>query len=313
MTLPIGNVRPLNRAGRASGTVPGPGMIVPHVQILRDREVLMNGEELLASDGSGLRLIEGVAHVLSATPANVEIDDVFTLLLGGVAVATYIAVAATVKDVVEGLQLAWEAGKAAVPGAEDITATEDDLKVTLTADRIGVPFVVTATAVDGGGADTQTLTMAIVADNDTSNVVATAEHVLGISSIEFDKIDGTVNSVRAGFYIILDEAIDLSRFCGKDEIEAAFLIPDLTDVDTVELRLGTDDSNYSEWWMEDGIITQAIWQIFEAKLSEVQTTVVGNGCDLGAVKYIAFVVEFDAAADTLADMFLNYIMVRSAD
>jgi hypothetical protein len=102
-----------------------------------------------------------VAQVSTATPANVEIGDIFSFLVNGILVATYTAAAATVADVCTGLEAAWAVARDTNgdPYAFGITSSDDTTHITLTG-IAGLPFVVTATAVNGGAADTQTLTMA---------------------------------------------------------------------------------------------------------------------------------------------------------
>ncbi len=102
------------------------------------------------------------AQVCTATPANVEIGDIFTLIitddLGNTASAAFTATAATVANVTAGLTAAWNASLH--PFLTAITAVDNTTTITLTADTAGVPFALTATAVNGGAADTQTLTIA---------------------------------------------------------------------------------------------------------------------------------------------------------
>ena len=110
---------------------------------------------------------QAVAQVNTETPANVEVGDVFTLKLtdqnGQSGTISFTATAATVKNVVEGLQPLAVAAKAGgqVPW-NAVTCTEDDEVMTITADTAGRPFTVTATATNGGAANTQTLTDASV-------------------------------------------------------------------------------------------------------------------------------------------------------
>lgn len=104
-----------------------------------------------------------VAKVMTATPANVEVNDIFTLLVGGVPIAVFTATAATVLNVTAGLTAAWDASGHGY--ATGITATDSTTHVTLTSDVEGMDFIVTATAVEGGVADTQTLTMATTTAN----------------------------------------------------------------------------------------------------------------------------------------------------
>jgi len=296
-----------NQSHSSSGAVGDQRGKVRNVCPVQDRELIFDGGELF---NGGLRVVEGIAHVVNVTPANVEEGDVFTILYGGIAIATFTATAATVKNVVEGLQAAWEANKASHPGPDAITATEDDTKVILTADEAGVPFTVTTSAVDGGGNDTQTLTAAVGANNDTGNVTTDPTHILGKTSIEFDKIDGSNGKKNAGVERS-DLKLDLSRFTANDIIEGYIYISDKTDVAKVIVRLGTDATNYNQWELSDGDITQATWQQFKKALSACVVTVGGNGWDPSDVQYAAVMVEFDAQDDTLADMFLDHLMVRS--
>jgi len=100
-----------------------------------------------------------VKQVDRLTPANVEIGDTFTATINNKNV-TYTAAAATVDDVVDGLlallqactfpefaEITWEAGPA-------------DAYILATAKIAGVPFTLTATATNGGAANTQTHTRA---------------------------------------------------------------------------------------------------------------------------------------------------------
>lgn len=102
-----------------------------------------------------------VKRIYSCVPANVETNDIFTLILNeddGVQQSIpFTAVAATVKGVVEGLQAAWAAS--VNPQVKKYTATEDDTQVILTAVTAGVNPPVTGTAVNGGATDDQSLTI----------------------------------------------------------------------------------------------------------------------------------------------------------
>ena len=103
-----------------------------------------------------------VAQVDTATPANVEIGDIFTLINTDDNAATasiaFTATATTVANVTAGLTAAWNLSDN--PLVRGITAADVTTHMTLTADVAGVSFVLTATAVNvGGGADTQTLTI----------------------------------------------------------------------------------------------------------------------------------------------------------
>lgn len=106
-------------------------------------------------------------QVCTATPANVEVGDVFTLIItddnGNTGSVEFTATAATVANVTAGLTAAWNASTH--PLITPITAVDGATLVTLTADSAGIPFALTSTAVNGGAADTQTLAIATTTAN----------------------------------------------------------------------------------------------------------------------------------------------------
>jgi len=108
-----------------------------------------------------------VAQVDTLTPANVEVDDVFTATINDKSIS-FTATAATVGNVTAGITAAWNASTE--PEFAEITATDSTTHVTLTADTAGVPFTVTATETDGGGTDDQTFTRAASTANAGPNL-----------------------------------------------------------------------------------------------------------------------------------------------
>ena len=163
---------------------------------------------------------------------------------------------------------------------------------------------------DGSGDDHDApFTQWVAMGNDTLNVVSDPDHVLGRRSLEFDKVNGAANTkIAAVVNANLD--LDLSRFLGSDRLVALFQIPDLTDVDYVAVRLGTDASNYNEWRMADTEITAAVWQEMNVELQECEYSVTGEGWNPENVKYAAFCVAFDLETDALADIILDHVVVR---
>jgi hypothetical protein len=102
---------------------------------------------------------DAVAQISTATPALVEINDVFDLLINGEIMATYTATAGTVANVTAGLTAAWNTARTADDAnvwMSDIVATDSGPgnNITLTASTKGLPFVVTSDTTDGGGNDT---------------------------------------------------------------------------------------------------------------------------------------------------------------
>jgi len=89
------------------------------------------------------------------TPANVEIGDIFTVTINNNAVS-FTATAATVTNVTAGLADAMN--DSTLPEFQELAAVDQTTKILVQAGTAGVPFMLTASATNGGAADTQTLT-----------------------------------------------------------------------------------------------------------------------------------------------------------
>jgi len=112
--------------------------------------------------------VGAVAQVVTCTPATIESTDIFTFNINGKQIS-FTATDTTVATTVAGLVAAWNASTE--PEAMEVTATDTTTEVTLTADTAGKPFTVTLTETDGGGADTQTFTLATTQANKSPNDV----------------------------------------------------------------------------------------------------------------------------------------------
>lgn len=180
------------------------------------------------------------AQVYDYTPANVEVDDVFTLTAtaedGSTTVAiNFTATAASVANVTAGIADEWNSSTNSL--CTGITATDMATKVRLTADEPGVPFSVASSAVDGGGADTQTFTAAQVTANSGPhdfNTAANYEGAAAPSDSDALRVTGNID-IRYG----LDQSdIQLaSLHVGReykgsigDAANGYYLIIDATDV-----------------------------------------------------------------------------------
>ncbi len=112
-----------------------------------------------------------VPQVVSVTPANVEVGDIFRITVtddqGASVQISYTAQAATVADVTAGLTAAWNAS--VDPLCRYLTAADQTTSVSLTSDLAGVPFSVTTSTVNGGAVNDQTLTAAVVTANSGPN------------------------------------------------------------------------------------------------------------------------------------------------
>lgn len=174
-----------------------------------------------------------VAQVNNVTPANVEIADVFTIVLtdhnGKTGTIAFTASAATVQNAVEGLQTAAAAAKTGgeVPW-NAVTVTEDDTKVIITADTAGKPFTVTATAVNGGAGDTQTLTDAASTACGGPYLYSDADN-WSLRAIPVATNDVIVPATATGYIYGYDaSAVALNSFTIEDGCSAVIGAPDKT-------------------------------------------------------------------------------------
>jgi hypothetical protein len=162
---------------------------------------------------------------------------------------------------------------------------------------------------DGSGDSWGAATKAwAVLSDDTDNLTTDLSHVLGTHSIEFDKVNGAGNTKFAGVAATTLD-LDLSRFLVFDRVEATFQLSSIADVVSVRVRLGTDASNYNEWTMPWVGILAGAWNTLSMEIME--SSVAGNGWNPEHVKYGAFVVEFGAETDALADVLLDNVVVRT--
>lgn len=132
----------------------------------------------------------------TVTPASVENTDVFVILVGGVAIATFAATDGTVTNVTAGLTAAWNSSTHDF--ASGITATDSTTHVTLDSGT-GQGFKVTTSTTDAGGSDAQTLTAAEVQDESTLYTVddaSTPARIEPIITEDYPDTDqGIVNAV----------------------------------------------------------------------------------------------------------------------
>jgi len=124
-----------------------------------------------------------IAQVATVTPANLEVADIFTVKitdhLGNTDLVSFTATAATVANVVTGLQTIMAARKVAGNPWYLVTCTDDTTLITITADTAGDPFTLATTATDGGVADTQTLTAANTTACSGPGIFSLAENWVG--------------------------------------------------------------------------------------------------------------------------------------
>jgi hypothetical protein len=155
-------------------------------------------------------------HVMFVLPGGtVEVGDVFTLSdKDGNVLVSYTAAAATVADVVSGLETAWNASTNAICAkytALDVATTH----LTLTADAAGTWYEVIPTTTNGGAADTQTM---ILTHSPIRPATAAAAYE------PFDSFTGTIEegaspiAIVTGIDLNLDNALTPAHVLMDDEV-----------------------------------------------------------------------------------------------
>lgn len=123
--------------------------------------------------GNGQKAIQ----VVTITPSNVGIGDIFTLTVGN-KVVSFTATEATVANVCTGLVAAIATAVAAgVREFSEFTAVDGTTKITLTSNEAGRPFTVTPGHTDGNATATEDLVLATVTANGSENDFANAAFV----------------------------------------------------------------------------------------------------------------------------------------
>lgn len=162
----------------------------------------------------------------------------------------------------------------------------------------GATFQITDRQAIGNFDDSTTWT---VANDDTVNLNNSNNHILGNSSLDFDKIDGTANSTVAIIESTIVE-IDLRRFMQNAKVLSALRLSSVSAIVTAFIRIGTDSSNYNQWIFPVSGLLANVWNELSKKLSETEVSVSGTGLNPAAVTYIAVGVSFGLETDALTDI-----------
>ena len=148
---------------------------------------------------------------------------------------------------------------------------------------------------------------AFAAISDATNIANATEHVTGTSATNWDKAGTNVNSGVDDTIV----SVDMSSYGPSDHILFCLNVSSTVNIATAVLRLGTDNSNYTEWqWDDDQLVTG--WQILTKKLS-AYTSITGTGLQQAAITYVSFHLIFDLAANTLDDITLDHVGFISAE
>jgi hypothetical protein len=147
--------------------------------------------------------------------------------------------------------------------------------------------------------------------NDTTGIATDLSHILGATSIEFDKVNGTDNKKYAGVSRTLSPSVNATHIRAHDELEFPVYISDKTNVNYAFVRIGTSVSHYNEWRLADGSITNAVWNLATIPLADTEVAVTGNGWTPSALTYLCIGVMFDAETNALADIRFDHVAIVS--
>lgn len=147
--------------------------------------------------------------------------------------------------------------------------------------------------------------------NDASTGLAlSANHVEGTNSLTFNKVDGT--GFTEGYIQKTISSVDLITFEDHATIDFAIYASTLADVAYAFVRIGTDSSNYSEFRIDDDDLTAGVWNSVAIFGGDVEYAVVGTGAISSAITWIAVGASFDAENDTLAGIAVDNMKVHES-
>lgn len=148
-----------------------------------------------------------------------------------------------------------------------------------------------------------------VLGDDTTNLATTTNHVFGALALEFDKVNGSDDTIFAGIQKTLT-SIDLTPYHkGGGFFLAKYYISSLSDVSYIFLRLGTDSSNYNEWQI--GVDSLSVgWNSARYPMASPDA-IQGNGWNSASITYVAIGVAFSLQNNTLADIAVDHISANT--
>lgn len=185
---------------------------------------------------------------------------------------------------------------------------EDEFKRTIRTDTEGrLQTVQAQSLLDSCDATTDWAAL----NSDTTGLATSTDHVQGVASLEFDKVDGAANTVYGGIDKTLT-AIDIGQYMANGGfIFMSLNVSSLADIEYCFIRLGTDSSNYSEWRADDDDLTTGWQQISYPFYLPSSAGSTGDGINPGSVTYIAVGCAFDNESDTLANIRVDNLAVNS--
>jgi len=143
-------------------------------------------------------------------------------------------------------------------------------------------------------------------NTDVTNIAVSTNHVRGTGAISFDVVNSAANSAFALIQKTIPAVNLVNLATGITFVQLLVFIPNISNVNNVVIRLGTDDSNYNSWSVSvaNSSAVGGVWQSFRAPLGTSNASV-GNGWDLSAITYYAVGLEFTNVNSTLAGVVVD--------
>lgn len=136
---------------------------------------------------------------------------------------------------------------------------------------------------------------------DVSNIATSTTHRTGATSLSFDK-DGTTETTGIISKTLKNKNANLFAL---EKLRALINLSSLTDIASISIRIGADSSNYNLYTVTDTDLSTG-WNELIIDCDS-PTSVTGNGINWYSIGYIAVVVTFDAAGDTLTSILVDSI------
>jgi hypothetical protein len=145
-------------------------------------------------------------------------------------------------------------------------------------------------------------------NTDTTGVATDLDHVMGTTSLEFDKVDGAANTI----FGVVQKTLTSTNYSYMVENGGMFTyslnVSSLTDIAYCLIRVGTSASHYNEWRVDDSELVTG-WQVLRFNVDTPDTAGnTGNGWNPSAVTYVAVGCAFDLESNALADLRVDHIV-----
>lgn len=147
------------------------------------------------------------------------------------------------------------------------------------------------------------------ASADVTGIETSTNHREGSASISFDKSGTTTTVGQISKTLDSDRPLNLTDFANA-LLRLWINVSSVTNIASVQFLIGTSASHHNVYTYDDDELKAGEWNMIEFDIDN-PASLTGNGADLSAVTYFAVKVNFDATANTLTDILVDSISIRS--